>query len=85
MGAQKDSDDNAISAGLLSELHDQAQVLDVVDEGHDIALDLHTELFNPSTRERALKFLQSPRYETAAEKFRRLVNSSEPLSGGDAA
>ena len=78
MASPMDRDDSAINDELLSELRDQAHVLDVVDEGQDIALDLHVALFNPSTRERALAFLQSPRYESAAAKYR-------DLAGGDAA
>lgn len=76
MGARKDGDDSAMSAELLHELHDTAHVLDVVDEGQDIALDLHASLFNPTTRDRALAFLQSTRYEDAAAKFRQLGTPS---------
>lgn len=84
MASQMDRDDSAFNDELLTQLHDQAHVLDVVDEGHDIALDLHEALFSPSTRERALAFLQSPRYVEAAEKYRGLVDG-EQLEGGDAA
>lgn len=58
---------------LLEQLQEQSEVLGVFDEGQDIALDMHEELFSTTTRERALSFLQSPRYENALHTYQRLV------------
>lgn len=73
MGSQEGRDGDEIGPELLGEIKDQAEVLGVYDEGQDIALDLHEGLFDQATRERALTFLQSRRYEAAAETFQRLT------------
>lgn len=70
MGTQEDRHQDEIGPELLAELKDQAEVLGVVDEGQDIALDLHEGVLDPSARQRALAFLQSPRYAAAAETYR---------------
>lgn len=77
--ADDDRDEREVTADLLEELTEQAQVLGVFDEGQDIALDLHEELFSPATRQRALDFLSSDRYQTAVQKFQHL---QRPTGGG---
>ncbi|MBG0716869.1 hypothetical protein G3N18_02045 [Microbacterium sp. 2C] len=72
MSSREGEDDAVIGADLLAQLQENATVLGVFDEGQDIALDLHEELFSPTTRQRALAFLNSDRYQDAATKFRRL-------------
>lgn len=72
MSSREGQDDAVIGADLLAQLQDNATVLGVFDEGQDIALDLHEELFSPTTRQRALSFLNSDRYQDAATKFLRL-------------
>ncbi len=58
-----------IGAELLSQLTEDAQLLEVRDEAEDIALDLHERPFSSSARTRAISFLDSPRYRTAAAAF----------------
>ena len=72
MSSSEGQDDAVIGAELLTQLGENATVLGVYDEGQDIALDLHEELFSPTTRQRALAFLNSDRYQDAASKFLRL-------------
>lgn len=79
MGSQSGRDVEEIGPELLGELRNQAEVLGVYDEGQDIALDLHEGLFDQATRERALTFLQSPRYEAAAETYQRLTTGPVDL------
>lgn len=81
MSARSGKDDVEIGPQLLAQLREEAEVLGVYDEGQDIALDLHEELFNPSTRQRAIAFLQSPRYEAAAETYRRITTGAIDLPG----
>ena len=82
MGSQADRHDDEIGVELLEQLQEQAEVLGVYDEGQDIALDLHEGLFEPSTRQRTLAFLQSPRYEAAAEIYKRIATGPVELPGG---
>lgn len=79
MGSQAGRDVEEIGPELLGELKNQAEVLGVYDEGQDIALDLHEGLFDQATRERALAFLQSRRYEDAAETYQRLTTGPVDL------
>lgn len=58
-----------IGAELLSQLTEDAQLLEVRDEAEEIALDLHERPFSPKARTRALSFLDSSRYRTAAATF----------------
>ncbi|MFT4284340.1 MAG: hypothetical protein QM598_05840 [Protaetiibacter sp.] len=58
-----------IGAELLSQLTEDAQLLEVRDEAEDIALDLHEQPFSPGARTRALSFFDSNRYRTAAAAF----------------
>lgn len=83
MGSQADRHEDEIGPELLGQLKDQSEVLGVYDEGQDIALDLHEGLFNPSTKQRALAFLQSHRYESAAETFQRITTGPVDLPRGD--
>jgi hypothetical protein len=73
MGTRDDRNDAEISAELLEQLSDQAQLLVVFDEGQDVALDLHEALFSPDTRTRTLAFLNSDRYRDAVDKFHDLT------------
>lgn len=84
MGSQSGRDVEEIGPELLGELKDQAEVLGVYDEGQDIALDLHEGLFDQATRERALTFLQSRRYEVAAETYQRISTGPVDLPRGGA-
>ena len=72
MGSQTQHQEDGFGDGLIEQIEDHAKVLHVFDEGQDIALDLHEELFSPTTRQRALAFLNSDRYQDAASKFLRL-------------
>ncbi|MDZ5146355.1 hypothetical protein [Microbacterium testaceum] len=84
MGSQANRHDDEIGPELLGQLKDQSAVLGVYDEGQDIALDLHTGLFDPATRDRALAFLQSPRYASAAQTYQRITTGPIELpSGGE--
>lgn len=86
MGSAHDRErDGQVGPELLEQLRAQAEVLGVFDEGQDIALDLHEGLFDPSTRQRALAFLQSRRYETAAVTFQHLTTPAVRPHQGDAA
>lgn len=85
MSPQPDRQDEQISADLLEQLQQQSEVLGVFDEGQDIALDLHEELFSTNTRQRALTFLQSPRYEKALETYQRLSTGPVDIQPGGAA
>lgn len=82
MGSQAGRHVDEIGPELLGELKDQAEVLGVYDEGQDIALDLHEGLFDQATRERALAFLQSRRYEDAAETYQRIATGPNNTSNG---
>ncbi len=82
MNSEPDRRTDQIGPELLAELESQAEVLGVYDEGQDIALDLHEDLFAPETRQRALAFLQSPRYESAVQTYRRISTGSIPLPDG---
>lgn len=62
----------ALSGDLIEQLTAQAMILEVFEEGQDIALDLHEALFNPASRARAIAFLQSTRYQEAAALSRQL-------------
>ena len=66
------------SAELLENLRQQSQVLGVIDEGQSVALDLHEAIFDVDARARALAFLQSSRYEAAAQQFIELRASDVP-------
>ncbi|CAM5535129.1 hypothetical protein [Leifsonia shinshuensis] len=52
----------------LAQMHEDASMLAALDEAEDVALDMYQSPFNPETRERALKWLQSQRYESAVAK-----------------
>lgn len=82
MGSERDRQDEQINEELLEQLQQQSEVLGVFDEGQDIALDLHEELFSTTTRQRALTFLQSPRYEKALETYQRLTTGPVDLQAG---
>lgn len=79
MSSQSDRRDDEFGEELLEQLKDQAEVLGVFDEGQDIVLDLHAGLFDPSTAERALIFLQSQRFKTATETFQRITTGPVDL------
>lgn len=66
----------AITDELLEQLGDQATVLSALDEAEDVALDLHERPFSSETRQRALKWLQSDRYDAALQQMRALRGSS---------
>lgn len=70
MSAIDEPDDEVqINAELLEQMSTDADLLVVGDEAQDVALDLHEAPFSPGTRQRALEFLQSPRYTSAASSF----------------
>lgn len=73
MGTQRDRHEDGLGPELLAQLRDGAEVLGVFDEGQDIALDLHERLFDPSTKQRTLAFLQSEQYEQAVSTYQRLT------------
>lgn len=83
MGAQPARGNAEIGPELLAQLKDGAEVLVVFDEGQDIALDLHEGLFEPSTKQRALDFLQSPRYDAAVATYRRITTGAIDLPDTD--
>lgn len=58
-------DDDNVSPELLEQLKGLSDVLELYDEGQDVALDLHAAPFAPTTRERCLAFFDSPRYHQA--------------------
>ena len=78
MGSQPDE----VGLELLAQMRDQAEVLGVFDEGQDIALDLHEGLFDPSTKPRVLAFLESPRYASAVETYRRITTGPVEIPNG---
>ncbi|GAA4492264.1 hypothetical protein [Microbacterium panaciterrae] len=74
MGSQTQRhEEDGFGQDLIEQMEDHAKVLHVFDEGQDIALDLHEKLLSEETRQRALAFLQSPRYASAIEKYERLT------------
>ncbi|MFJ2535813.1 hypothetical protein [Microbacterium maritypicum] len=79
MGTQSDRHEDGLGPELLAQLRDGAEVLGVFDEGQDIALDLHERLFDPSTKQRTLAFLQSPQYEQAVNTYQRLTTGPVAL------
>lgn len=81
MGSRQDHRDDEIGPELVTQLREQSEVLEVFDEGQDIALGLHEELFSTATRERALSFLQSPRYEKALGTYQRLITGPVDIGG----
>jgi len=89
MGTQNDRHEEGLGPELLAQLQDGAEVLGVFDEGQDIALDLHERLFDPSTKQRTLAFLQSEQYEQAVSTYQRLttgpVDLQSPHTSGGAA
>lgn len=82
MGSERDQPEEQINEELLQQLEQQSEVLGVFDEGQDIALDLHEELFSTATQQRALTFLKSPRYEKALETYRRLTTGPVDIQPG---
>lgn len=82
MGTQSDRHEDGLGPELLAQLRDGAEVLGVFDEGQDIALDLHERMFDPSTKQRALAFLQSKQYEQAVSTYERLTTGPVAPAGG---
>ncbi|GAB6855968.1 hypothetical protein [Microbacterium xylanilyticum] len=79
MGSQTQHQEDGFSDGLIEQIEDHAKVLHVFDEGQDIALDLHEKLLSEETRQRALAFLQSPRYTSAIQTYERLATGPVDL------
>ncbi|MGO1628107.1 MAG: hypothetical protein ACTH07_06475 [Microbacterium sp.] len=70
-------------ADLLEQLRAHANVLGIIDESQDIALELHRTPFAPDVRKRAAAFLDSTRYRNAAQQFEALAaeTPSEQCTG----
>lgn len=66
---------------LFVQIAELAGVMEAVDEAEDIALDLHTTPFSPDARQRALQWLNSEQYTSAARKFRTLESIAETERG----
>ena len=79
MGSQTQHQEGDDFDGLIEQIADMAEVLDVFDEGQDIALDLHTSPFSEETKKRTLAFLQSPRYQSAIQKHAHLTTGPVDL------
>lgn len=63
MAAQQD--DGNVTPELLGQLEGLAKVLEVFDEGREVALRLHSRPFDPHTRDECLAYFDSPRYRDA--------------------
>lgn len=70
--AKDDADETAFPAELLEQLTKEAHVVAAGDQTEDVALDLYETPFSPAARQRALRWLESDEYATAASKYQNL-------------